>query len=136
MNRHDSLRGITRRAIPINYRSPMVCQLTENSSGSSSSISSVLDFFPVLKAPGTVLETSAFSAGKLRLSWAAIPEAFVYVIYRSDSPDGLFTVIASGVQALFYVDTPDNPGIYYYRVSGIEPNHGETELSNVASGTV
>ncbi len=136
MNRHDSLRGITRRAIPVNYRSPMICIVPEISSGSGSGITAVLDFLPVFRAAGTVLEVAPFSAGKLRLSWAPIPDAFVYVVYRSTSVDGPWTIIASGVQPLFYVDTPEIPGIYSYRVSGIEPNHGETELSNVASGTV
>lgn len=136
MNRHDSLRAITRRALWIHYVCPNICEGSGiPASGSGAGISAVLDFEPVFRAAGPTLEVAPFSAGKLRLSWTAVPNAFVYVAYRSDSLTGPFTVIASGIQSTFYVDTPDNPGTYYYQVSGIEPNHGETELSNIASGT-
>lgn len=136
MNRQDSLKAITRRALMIHYVSPLICESANPFSGSGSSIAAVLDFEPVYRAPGTELSIAAFSAGKLRLSWNPIPHAFVYVLYRADSADGPFVIVASGIQNTFYVDTPENPGTYYYQVSGIEPNHGETELSNTVSGTV
>lgn len=136
MNRHDSLRAITRRALMIHYVSPLVCESSNPFSGSGSSIASVLDFEPVYRAAGTELTVSPFSVGKLRLSWNPIPDAFVYVVYRATVAEGLFTIIASGMQNTFYVDTPGNPGTSWYRVSGIEPNHGETELSNIVGGTV
>ncbi len=113
----------------------MVCELAVVNSGSGSSVTSMLDFLPVFRAPGTTLEIQPFSAGKLRLSWAEIEDAFVYILYRATAAEGPFVAIATGVQALFYVDTP-SPGTTYYRVSGIEPDHGETELSNAVSGTV
>lgn len=138
MNRQDSLRAITRRALMIHYESPLICELAVPFSGSGSgfSIASVLDFEPVFQAPGTELTVSPFSEGRLRLAWNAIPDAFVYVVYRAEAAEGPFVIIASGVQGTFYVDTPENPGTYFYRVSGIEPNHGETDLSNIVSGTV
>lgn len=137
MNRHDSLRAITRRALWIHYVCPGICEGSGiPASGSGAGVSAVLDFEPVFRAAGPTLEVANFSAGKLRLSWTAVPNGFAYVVYRSDLPIGPFTVIASGIMSTFFVDTPENPGTYYYRVSGIEPNHGETELSNIASGTV
>lgn len=136
MNRQDSLRAVTRRALMIHYVSPLICELAVPFSGSGTSITSTLDFQPVFRKPGTELTISAFSEGKLRLSWNSIPEAFVYVVYRANVAGGPFVSIASGIQGTFYVDTPENPGTYFYRVSGIEPDHGETELSNIVDGTV
>lgn len=136
MNRQDSLRAITRRSLMIHYVSPLICEAVVPASGSGSASISMLDFEPVFRAAGTTLDVQPFSTGKLRLAWEPIPNAFVYVVSRSDAADGIFTVIASGIQAEFYVDTPEIPGTYYYTVEGIEPNHGLTDPSNVASGTV
>lgn len=119
----------------IHYVSPLVCFSASPFSGSSSSIASVLDFEPVFRVAGPVLAVSPFSAGKLRLSWTAVPDGFVYVVYHSQSEAGPFTVLASGIQSLFFVDTPANSSTYY-QVTAIEPDHGETFPSNTVLGTV
>lgn len=104
-------------------------------SGSGTGVAAVLDFEPVFRAAGPTLEVANFSAGKLRLSWTAVEGGFVYVVYSSPAESGPFTVIASGVQALFFVDTPSNSSTYY-RVTSIEKDFGETFPSNTVLGTI
>lgn len=119
----------------VNYRSPLICEALAQASGSSSSVAALLHFEPTLRAAGTSLIVQPFTDCRLRLCWEQIPHAFSYVVYRSTHFSGPFVAIASGIRSTFYVDTPSAVGTYYYRVSGIEPNYGETELSNVAHET-
>lgn len=58
-----SLQAITRRALRINYFSPLVCQIFASSSGSGSGISAILDILPSERRPGPeslVLELLGF----------------------------------------------------------------------------
>ncbi len=135
MNRLDSLRPITRRALRINYRSPLICT-PAISSGSGSSGTSTIEAQPAFRAAGTTAKACPTQDGDVVLEWFAIQNAFAYVVYRSDSPNGIFTVIGSGFQDTFFTDTARIPGTYYYKVTGIEPNFGETEPSNTVSATI
>ena len=136
INRFDSLRPITRRALRINYKSPFICAPISSASGSSSSSPSVIQLAPAFRAVGTTLKACPTADGDVVLDWFPIQNAFAYAVYRSTSPTGIFTVIASGMQDTFYTDSARIPGTYYYKVTGIEPNFGETEPSNIVSATI
>lgn len=138
MRRFDPLKPITRRALRLNYISPLVCRLAPSlgSGSGSGGVSSVstLDILPVLQKVGPVLSLTQPTASQVRLAWTTAGEA--YVVYRAASEEGTFSVIASGVLSLFYVDTPSVSGIYFYRVVALEPDFGLTEPSNLVSANV
>lgn len=134
--RWDPLRAITRRALWINYRSPMICVEQVPESGSGSTDSSILDTEPTFRLPGPTLSGSVSGGTTVNLNWTDIPTAFAYVVYRSTSADGLFTLQAAGVVDLSYSETPTPGETYFYKVTGIEPNFGETEASNLVSFTI
>ena len=137
MNEFDALRAITRRAIPINYVSPLVCMNDVPFSASGTGDLSNLDILPTLQEAGPVASlTQPSAASENRIQWSAVPDAYAYVVYRATVEGGPYSILVSGTVANFYVDTPDSPGTYYYKVTGIEPNFGETSASNVVSGTV
>jgi hypothetical protein len=136
MNEFDALRGITRRAIPINYVSPLICHNDVPFSASGTGDLSLLDILPTLQEVGPVLALTQPNAGENRLEWMLVANAFSYVIYRATVEGGPYLLLTSGVVENFYVDTPDVPGTYYYKATGIEPNYGETLASNIVSGTV
>lgn len=138
MNRNDSLKPVTRRALRIDYVSAGICEdrASAEDSASGCGLTSQLEVLAVSRAAGPTITVSAYTAGKLYVAWTPVNNAFVYVVYRSTSVDGLFTIVREGTQELFYVDTPPESGTFYYKVTGIEPNFGETERSNIESGTV
>lgn len=137
MNRFESLRPVTRRQLRVHYLSPLVCHLHAESSGSGSGSSAVsmLEILPTYRLGGPTLSALAEGAD-VSLSWTAVEGAFAYVIYRATSPEGPFALVTAGLLDTSFVDTPENPGTYYYRVTGIEPNYGETEASNTEEVTV
>ena len=136
MNEFDALRGITRRAIPINYTSPLICMNDVPFSASGTVDLSNLDILPTLQEAGPVLALTQPNAGENRLEWMLVTNAFSYVIYRATAEVGPYTLVTSGVVENFYVDTPEVAGTYYYKATGIEPTYGETTASNIVSGTV
>lgn len=132
MNTIESLRAITRRAIPFRYISPGVCHLPiPPGSGSGSSTPSELDFLPVRQKAGPSEIFLTLEGSNVRISWALLSYAHSYVIYRSTSPAGPFLLAAANVLVDFYVDAGLASGDYYYKVTAIEPNFGETTASPV-----
>lgn len=77
-NRFESLKAITRRALWIHYRSPMVCQLPIITSASGISDVSVLDILPTRRAKGPVLSVSKPALNQIRLDWVDVPEDFLF----------------------------------------------------------
>lgn len=67
----------------------------------------------------------------VRLTWSLQPYVYSYVVYRATSAGGPFSQITANVIGNSFVDNPP-PGTYYYKVTGIEPNFGETLASPVA----
>ncbi len=134
----DALRAITRRALPIEYISPMICQnpVEFSASGSGAGDLSSLEILPTEQRAGTTLALTQPSASENRLEWILLDYAYAYVLYRSTASEGPFEILVSGVIENFWVDVPELPGTYYYKVTGIEPNWGETFASNVVSGTI
>lgn len=135
MDNFDAFRPVTRRHFWDDYRSPLTCVTVPTNSASASGSTIDIDIRPVVQVPGPVLAGSEAS-GTVSLSWSLVPKAFAYVIYRATVAAGPYIILASGVQDRFFMDTPQNPGIYFYRVTAIEPAFGETEVSNVVSATV
>ena len=130
MNRQEGLRAVTRRALRINYISPLLCQLpVPSTSGSGSSSVSSLPIVASERLNGPTLSAHA-SGSAVSLSWTSIPTAYAYVVYRSSNVNGPFSIRSAGIQSLVYSETVA-AGTYFYKVTGIEPNAGETLPSNV-----
>ena len=129
MRQFDSFRAITRRALSIDYKSPLICELPAESSGSGFGIPATLDIEPVARRAGPA---SLVVSGNV-LNWSDQSYIFSYVVYYSTSAQGPFSILASGVQA-FHFDVTGllAPGTYYFKVTGLEPDAGETLPSPIA----
>ncbi|MFS0724280.1 S-layer homology domain-containing protein [Paenibacillus sp. 1P07SE] len=82
--------------------------------------------------------------GYAGLSWKIAAGAETYTIKRSESEQGPYTTIATGVEGFYYKDTTAQNGkTYYYKVAGVN-RHGEgweswrakADLTQPASGAV
>lgn len=135
MNNFDTVRAITRRQFWDDYKSPLTCIAVLQDSGSSSGDITEIGLEPVFRAAGPALSVTS-APGAASLSWSEVPRAYAYVIYRALASGGPFSILAAGVVDRLWVDEPAVPGTYYYRVTAIEPDFGETEVSNVVSVTV
>jgi len=138
MNFHDSLRAITRRALRIEYISPAICprMIETSGSGSGTSCPAIIDMHTVTQAAGPVLSIQFASDLEFLLTWTTVPNAYGYQVYRALSPDGPFTLLIGGLLETSYVDEPPTLDTYYYKVTAIEPNWGETLPSNIVSGQI
>jgi len=132
MNTIESLRAITRRAIPLNYHSPGVCHLPiPPGSGTGSSTPSELEFLPVRQKAGPTTVILTAQGDSVLVEWNELSYAFSYVVYRASDPNGPFSLAAANVLVLSFVDGPLAPGDYYYKITAIEPDFGETTASPV-----
>jgi hypothetical protein len=126
-----SLQAITRRALRINYFSPLVCQILSSSSGSGAGVSATLDILPAERRAGPAsLTFEIVSSTEVLLTWTTKDYIYSYIVYRATNPAGPFSVVTSNVIDDHFTDTPA-PGTYYYKVTGIEPDFGETFASPV-----
>lgn len=124
----DALRGITLRALRIDYISPAVCELAviSSGSGSSGSESAVLNSTPVLRRDGpTNLVVTVNAEGGVVLTWTGQDYIFAYAVYGGASADGPFILQTSNVIENT-VTLPLALGTYYFKVTGVEPEFGET----------
>lgn len=134
----DALRGVTLRALRIDYISPAVCELAiiSSGSGSSGSESSILNPTPVLRRDGpTNLVVTANAEGEVVLTWTEQSYIFAYAVYAGGSAEGPFVLESSNVIGNT-ATLPLDPGTYYFKVTGIEPEFGETFPSNVVGPVV
>ncbi len=134
MNTFRSLAAVTRRALRINYVSPSICVLGEisSSSGSGSGVSALLDIDPVIRRAGpTGLIFEAVDSVSVRLTWTQQSYIYSYVVYVASAELGPYTQLTSNVIGSTFLHTPVAPGTYYYKVTGLEPNAGETYASNI-----
>lgn len=135
MNTFSVLNPISRRALKIPYESPLICQLAPPSaSGSGSDSLAVLDILPTFQAEGPTLSV-VLDGVHVNLSWTAVSGAYAYIVYRATNVDGPYSVVTAGLIARNLVDNPGS-GTFFYKVTGVEPNFGETTASNVVSVTV
>jgi penicillin-binding protein/penicillin-binding protein 1A len=132
-----SLRAITRRIIPLFYISPAECFIRAFSgSGSGAAATAVLDITPTEQKDGPAQLNAIAVGADVSLVWSFLPYAYSYVIYRATNPDGPFDLVAANVLLTDYVDVAPPTGTLYYKVTGIEPDFGETRPSPVVSVTV
>lgn len=132
MMEFDAFRGVTLRALRIDYISPAVCELAviSSGSGSSNSVTSVLNPTPVEQLAGpTNLVVTVSGTGVVTLTWTGKPYIFAYAVYAGASVDGPFTLQTSNVIASTFSYTPIAPGSYFFKVTGIEETFGETTPS-------
>lgn len=134
MNTFSALNPISRRALKIPYESPLICQLAPPSSGSGAESTAILDILPTFQAEGPTLSVE-LDGVDVDLSWTAVSGAYAYIVYRATNAEGPYSVVTAGLIARNLVDNPGS-GTFFYKVTGVEPNFGETTASNVVSVTV
>lgn len=136
MNTFSALNPTSRRALRIPYESPFICRLFEPASGTGSSAVSVLEILPTERLAGPTLSVVLNEDGSVSLSWTNnVENADSYIVYRAENEAGPYSVQASGVIGLNFIDFPVFPGTFYYKVTALEPNFGETFASNVVTIT-
>lgn len=128
MDSLGSLNAITRRALRVNYISPAVCVNFSGVPpyGSGSGVPSTLNFDPIFRKAGPVTLTATKIGNTVLLNWSAQPYIFSYFVYMSTNPNGPFTILINGTHLLTFTTLPLSPGAYYFKVTGIEPDAGET----------
>ena len=126
MNQFEAFRPITRRELRINYRSPLICQLGPDESGSGSG-TGVIAFLPIIAPDGpTNLQAVVSDCPRVvTLTWAAVPGALGYNVLVADNPEGPF-LYALSVESPEFSEAVVAGATYYYRVTAF----GEFGLSN------
>jgi autotransporter-associated beta strand protein len=90
----------------------------------------------VLAAPATVSATAA-SSHVINLSWTAVSGATNYVVQRSVTESGPYTIIACGVTVTNYTDTGLSGGTtYFYVVSTVNSGGSSTNSSGASATTL
>lgn len=136
MNNLQSLRPVTRRAVSLFYKSPGICELPVPLSGSSQSAAANIEIEPVTRKAGPDDLEAIVIGADVSLNWPQVSYIFSYVVYRSTNPEGPFTLLTSNLSENSFVDTSLSPGTYYYKVTGIEPDFGETLPTPLVNVTV
>ncbi|MCR8630865.1 hypothetical protein [Paenibacillus radicis (ex Xue et al. 2023)] len=75
------------------------------------------------------------SDSRVSLNWSGFKNASSYNIERSTSVSGPYTIIATNIAGLTYVDTAVTNGTTYYYVVTAQNTAGESSKSNEASAT-
>lgn len=70
-----------------------------------------------LVGPPTVTQSSYLQPYEVDLSWTSVPLADSYNIYRSDTADGTYTLLANVTGTAYDDTTVDQDSTYYYEVS-------------------
>lgn len=136
MNNLNSLRPVTRRSIPLFYKSPGICELPVPFSGSGSSIAANIEIEPVTRKAGPASLQASVSGHDVTLTWPFVDYIYAYVVYRSTSPNGPFVLLTANLLGNSFVDVGLASGTYYFKVTGIEPDFGETFPTPTVSVTV
>src|SRR5262245_14658942 len=115
MNTFAAINPLSRRYFKVPYQSPLVCQLREEASGSAAGAVAVIDIEPTTRLDGPTLTFELQEDASVRLAWSnTVPNAYAYIVYRATSAEGPYSVVASGVVGLFFVDNPA-PGTFFYK---------------------
>lgn len=137
MRQFDSYRGVTLRANRIDYISPQICELEAIASGSGSGGSSGAIFpSPVERKDGpTNLVVTVNESGEAVLTWDTRAYIYSYAVYAGPAADGPYTLETSNV--IGNTTTLAIPaGTYYFKVTGLEPEFGETYPSNIVGPVI
>lgn len=136
MMQWDALRGVTLRALRIDYISPAVCELQASSSGSGSGDSATLDILPVARRDGPTNLQAVVSGSLVTLTWDGQDYIYSYAVYVSSvSAEGPFVLQTSNEQDETFSYT-SLPGTFWAKVTGLEETYGETYPSNTVQFTV
>lgn len=125
MHEWDSFRGVSLRALRIDWISPAVCELIASSSGSSGADSALLDILPVTRMAGPTNLQVSVDGAVVTLTWTGRDYIFAYAVYAGNTADGPFVVQSANLLSTSFSYSP-GPGTYFFKVTGIEPNFGET----------
>jgi len=136
MNNLNSLRPVTRRAVSLFYKSPGICELPVPLSGSGQSAVANIAIEPVTRKAGPDSLEVIVIGTEVSLNWPEVGYIFSYVVYRATNPEGPFALLTSNLGENSFVDTGLSPGTYYYKVTGIEPDFGETLPTPLVSVTI
>lgn len=133
----DALRGITLRALRIDYISPQVCELAVSSSGSGSGASATLDILPVARRDGpTNFQVSVSESGLVTFTWDGQPYIYSFAVYVSSvSAEGPFVLQTSNEQMETF-SYQSGSGTFWAKTTGLEPEFGETFPSNIVQFVV
>jgi hypothetical protein len=125
MNQFESFKPITRRELRINYRSPLICQLSPAESGSGSG-NSIPAFIAIVAIDGPTGLSAAVSACPrvVTLTWDVIEDADGYNVYASEAAEGPFFYFTSVTNPTYSL--PAAAGTGYFQVSAF----GSFGLSN------
>jgi len=128
--------GITRRALSINYFSPLVCEMFASSSGSGGAISASLEVEQTNRLAGPANLSVDIVGGQVTLFWTPQPYAEAYVVYLSSvSAEGPFIfATANLLETSFILNL--TPGTYWAKVTLIESDFGESFPSPIVEFTV
>jgi fibronectin type 3 domain-containing protein len=59
-------------------------------------------------------------ASSITVSWSSVSGAYSYYVYRSDSSNGTYNIVGSGIMSTNYMDNSASAGAtYYYKVSAV-----------------
>lgn len=124
MKELDAFNPITRRALRIHYVSPLICMLATPSSASASggAVVASLDIEAVVRKPGP----TALALNGTVLSWDSRPYIFAYVVYFATAEAGPFQMLTSNVQEQHFDVSVLPEGNYFFKVTGLEEDAGET----------
>lgn len=136
MNNLQSLRPVTRRAVSLFYKSPGICELPVPLSGSGQSAAADITIEPVTRKAGPDSLEAIVIGTDVSLNWPTVGYIFAYVVYRATNSEGPFALLTSNLGENSFVDTGLSPGTYYYKVTGIEPDFGETLPTPLVSVTI
>jgi hypothetical protein len=136
MRQFDSYRAVTLRANRIDYISPVVCELEviASGSGSSSSGSAILPV-PVVRKDGPTNLIVTVQGSSAVLTWSEQSYIYAYAVYAGPSSEGPFVLLTTNVLGNTATVGP-GAGIKFFKVTGLEPEFGETYPSNIVGPVI
>jgi len=90
----------------------------------------------IAEVPSGLSATTNRTDGTINLTWNTSLRADSYKIYRSESSDGTFNLIASGITELTYIDEYPSISVgrsYFYKIAAVNAT-GDSESSSAAAG--
>ncbi|MCP4136849.1 MAG: hypothetical protein GY754_38115 [bacterium] len=131
----DPVSGITYEDSTVTVEQTYYYKVMAVNDGGESGFSNVDDGYAYPLPPGipsSLLASDGTYGNKVVISWNAAASAASYTVYRSDSVDGIYTLLAGDVAETRYedfsVDVETTYVPYYYKVSSVNSG-GESELS-------
>jgi hypothetical protein len=115
--------------------SPGICQLPIPFSGSGASVAANLEIEPVTRKAGPDSLEATVMGSDVLLGWPLVDYIFAYVVYRATNPLGPFTLLTANLLENSFVDMGIS-GTFYYKVTGVEEDFGETFPTPIVAVTV